>query len=155
MEVFTSYYAKAKNLDEKKYFFIGVSNSKPKWWNKQLLRLPEVFPAWEWVEGIKNGTLSEEKYTKKYMEALNKLDRIDIIQKIFLSAHNSSDKLDLQIRNVVLLCHETPDKFCHRHILADWIGGVKEFENVPKDNDADYETGENRIIHPSAAPERG
>jgi len=27
--------------------------------------------------------------------------------------------------NVVLLCFETPDKFCHRHLVATWLNAAK------------------------------
>lgn len=29
-------------------------------------------------------------------------------------------------RDIILCCYETPEEFCHRHILAEWLGGVKE-----------------------------
>lgn len=25
-------------------------------------------------------------------------------------------------RDIVLCCYEKPDEFCHRHILAEWLG---------------------------------
>ena len=133
MAVYTSYYAKAKDLSENNYLFIRISTSAPKWWKKPLLNMPELYPGWELVDGVKRGIIDEEEYTKKYIEALNKLDRPTIIEKIYLAAINSSSIPERQNRDIILLCYETPDKFCHRHVLADWIGKVKEFEDRDKD----------------------
>lgn len=29
-------------------------------------------------------------------------------------------------RDIVLCCYEKPGDFCHRHILAEWLGDVEE-----------------------------
>ena len=29
-------------------------------------------------------------------------------------------------RNVTLLCYETPEKFCHRHLVAEWLNNGKD-----------------------------
>jgi len=31
-------------------------------------------------------------------------------------------------KTVVLMCYETPDKFCHRHLVARWLGDVEEYD---------------------------
>lgn len=31
--------------------------------------------------------------------------------------------------NLYLLCYEIPKKFCHRHLLADWLNGALDKKN--------------------------
>lgn len=141
MTVYTSYYALAKELNDTDYIFIRISNSKPKWWTKPLLSLPEVFPEWRIVDGVKKEIISEEQYTTEYQKMLNGLDKNKILEKIYLTEEGQGYK------NVVLLCYETPDKFCHRHILADWIGGIKELpQDLIRKPDNNKEISTSRIL---------
>ena len=66
--------------------------------------------------------IDEMEYTSRY---LSQLDWVGI-KNILLKIHHFGD-------DVVLLCWEAPDKFCHRHILADYINRktkleIKEYE---------------------------
>lgn len=48
-------------------------------------------------------------------QVLGKLKPIDIINKIRkLSVENG-------FKEVVLLCYERPNDFCHRHLVAEWL----------------------------------
>jgi len=61
----------------------------------------------------------EEKYKRKYIyKVLNNLDPIE-----------TAKELDGKI----LICFETPEKFCHRHIVSQWFrdNGIDCFEIVP------------------------
>lgn len=50
----------------------------------------------------------EEYYTEQYYkEVLSKLNAKDVFKKLGDDA--------------VLLCWEAPNKFCHRHLVADWL----------------------------------
>ena len=60
---------------------------------------------------------------------LNRLDPANILSEIKEFAGDS---------NVYLLCYETPEKFCHRHMLAAWLNfsinaDIKEWEQENED----------------------
>lgn len=60
---------------------------------------------------------------------LNGLDPANILAEIKEFAGNS---------NAYLLCYETPEKFCHRHMLAAWLNfsistGIEEWEQKNED----------------------
>lgn len=65
--------------------------------------------------------LSEDFYREHYQaEVLNLLTR-DGVRQDLLSLTDGKD--------CALLCLETPGKFCHRHLAAEWLGAdVKEWE---------------------------
>jgi len=94
----------------------------PGWWKdgQRFRRLNAVAPLrlwWnEWHEKFKAGYESNESktwYSDKYRSTvLNRLDPTNILAEINKMAGNM---------NAYLLCYETPEKFCHRHLLAEWL----------------------------------
>lgn len=120
MQVYTSYYAKMKDLWWK-YGLVRISTSVPTWFPVELPSLPELYPGWELVSGIRSGSLSQEEYTKKYLEHLSHLDREAIWEKLV----QMSDAYERT--KMVLLCYEAPNKFCRRHLVAEWLGNVTEW----------------------------
>lgn len=115
--IFTSYYAKADRLDGVK---LSVSITTPGWadvdghWNA-------VKPDWHLIEKFKNDA-DEAAYTEAYNAKLAGLDLTEDI-KVLRGIRD----------NVFLMCYEAPDKFCHRHLLAEHINSkygldVREYE---------------------------
>ena len=58
----------------------------------------------------------EKHFTEKYIEKLDYLKSEGILDKYV-------DDLELRksFQDVVLLCYEPPEEFCHRHILAKYL----------------------------------
>ena len=69
----------------------------------------------------KNGEISWEQYTIEYIELLNRLEEIQSVYEFYSNIEIEEEK------EVVLLCYESGEKNCHRHILADYI---KEKNNI-------------------------
>ena len=68
-------------------------------------------PKYTWWKQWHDEHKSNQWFIERYYETvLNELDPNVVIQ-------------DLQAfgKDVVLLCYETPEKFCHRHIAAQWL----------------------------------
>lgn len=107
--VYTSYFAKAKNFDKNKFILCQISNSAPFELDGKL----SVFiPDWNTiVSPKKNGLIDEHEYKKRYLSQLNS-SRDSVLNIIKLLKTFNKD--------IILMCYESPDKFCHRHILADW-----------------------------------
>ena len=66
------------------------------------------------VKGSVDGdAIDDKEYTRQYLEKLNRLLANGTLESIIenLKAHDK----------VLLLCYEGKYKFCHRHILADFL----------------------------------
>ncbi len=107
--IFTSYYGNRKTRTED--IKIQISCTSPYKCDGEL----EIFyPPYELVNGIKTGKISEEEYTKRYLEVLE--DRKKDIDTIIPTLKEFSQEKD-----IVFLCYCSPKSFCHRHILRDWL----------------------------------
>lgn len=120
--IYTGYYSKVKVYIESGLVPVSISRTKPEF-IKEIDTIFQLAPEQNILWNYKNGVIDEMEYTSKY---LSQLDRIGI-REILKSIHKYGD-------NVVLLCWEAPDKFCHRHILADYINkrtnlNIKEYTN--------------------------
>ena len=119
--IYTGYYGLAHKYSGMGLKLISISVSEP-----PLMyidgKIPSLCPDKQILFDYKNGNIDEIEYTSKY---LDQLDRIGI-REILRFIHKFGD-------DFVLLCWERPDKFCHRHILADYINKrtkleIKEYE---------------------------
>lgn len=67
----------------------------------------------------------DAKYVERFnAEVLGKLDRNRVLADLAELA-GGNDK------TVVLMCYEKPDDFCHRHLVAQWLGDVEELRLGP------------------------
>lgn len=75
-------------------------------------------PTWDIVMGVKNGTITEEEYTKRYYDML-------------CEKHNSGSKLvvsqterfvsRIMKQDITVVCFCPANAFCHRHLLVKWL----------------------------------
>ena len=75
--------------------------------------------------------LSSDEYRKEFSKIL----KMNSPMKVYKD-------LEIMVRNdrkvaIALLCYESPEKFCHRHLVAEWFMEklgieVREFDYVPK-----------------------
>jgi len=106
MEIYTSYFAKAKELINAGITPISIAIGPPRWWNG--LRYTALAPTWDMVKG----DIGRERYIKEYNDILAKLDACAVLMEI-----NSLAKGN----DCALLCWEKPSDFCHRHLAAEWL----------------------------------
>lgn len=110
MNLYTSYFAKVKQLQEMGLKLVCVAGYAPKFYydTKGACFYPDLAPRRSWFWEWKNNHLSNDWYIEKYNETvLSKLDPMKVVE----------DMGD----NAVMLCYEKPGDFCHRHLIADWI----------------------------------
>ena len=107
----TSYFANWRNFPSN-YEQINISLYPPKGWNKGSLKL--VAPNASLLAAYKNNTITKEEYEKIYIKQLE--DSGLTPQKV----------KEMLPENTLLLCYEKKGDFCHRHILAEWLGDVEE-----------------------------
>lgn len=110
MEIFTSYFGRAKGLDVTRYFIVSIARFQP----KDFFAYPclALAPSVDLLRQYKNGlsrNLYEECYRRDVLESQN-------VHKIFenlaMLAHG---------RDIVLCCYERPFEFCHRRLLARYV----------------------------------
>ena len=107
--IYTGYYSKIKEYVDSGLTLLSISRTKPEF-AKSCIDIPQLFPSDKILWDYKKGKIDEMEYTSKYLNQLNELGVDRIIKMIQIFGDN-----------VVLLCWESPEKFCHRHILADYI----------------------------------
>lgn len=106
----TSYFYQLKNLTDD-FMSISIALTNPDYLHFDL-KLPELAPDYKLLRAFKTGVISEEEYIKVFNKQLDKLKATEIYEKILSSANG---------RTPVLLCHCGKERFCHRHLVADWF----------------------------------
>lgn len=120
MKIYTSYYANLKKISQSypEIVPISIAGRCPDWYlGAQYKKLaPKYWFFQQWKENHDN-----DFYIRNFRsEVLDNLDRT----QVWLDLHEISDGKD-----IVLLCYEKPSDFCHRHLVAEWLGtSVAELE---------------------------
>lgn len=106
----TSYFAMVKRLPSNA-FPISIAAKTPDWY--QGVCYNRLAPSFDILAEYKQ-IGDEKRYIRRYsQEILGKLRLSEVLDDLQLltPAHHST----------VLLCYERPEKFCHRHLVADWF----------------------------------
>ena len=118
--IYTSYFGKIKAIQtvDKTAVFCAICDGLPNWFNGSWYRkaAPKL-SWWKWWHDTYIGHYESKEaidyYTACYKNTvLDKLCKSAVIKELRDIADGN---------NLYLLCFETPDKFCHRHLLADWL----------------------------------
>ena len=101
----TSYFGNKKLKDYPKEQLVSLSARPP---IDDIRIYKPLCPSWNLVSNYKEGRINEQEYIKRYHEEyLNKLDS----KKVF-------DEIG---KDSIILCYERPEKFCHRHLVSQWL----------------------------------
>lgn len=108
----TSYFSKYKQGNG-----ISIAVGTPNWFKGE--KYPSLFPKWDFLNRYKQDG-DEVAYTQAYHEQV-------------LSKLNPQQVYD-DLKDKVVLCWESSEKFCHRHIVAEWLKNelgveIKEVDN--------------------------
>lgn len=107
--IYTSYFAKLKEFDPEKYYLVSIARVTPSWANVNISKT--LCPPWEIISKHKSGSITDDYYKNAYLSGLP-IDTPSVLEEF-------SNKIHPKI--LVLFCYENPDKFCHRHLLADFV----------------------------------
>lgn len=110
----TSYFFSPKLNENDK--LVSISGLFPPWFKKKYPNMRSydpLKPPKKLVFDYKDGLIPEEEYVRVYNEILSKLD---------------PERVYNILKDSILLCWETPDKFCHRKLVAEWIKEKLEIE---------------------------
>lgn len=103
MKIYTGNFANIKKYREANLFPISIALTARYFTGEKFRKLN---PEREWM-------MEEEKsYTPKFNEKLSKLCPLAIFEELRALS---------QDQDLILLCHEGEQDFCHRHLVADWL----------------------------------
>lgn len=112
--IYTSYFGQLKSIP-RDIVPIAICGKAPAWWSglqyRKLAPTPEALIEWK-REG--DTDLFIERY---YEQVLNKLNPAQVKKELL----NLSTYMNLRNRNVVLVCYEKSEDFCHRHLVEEWF----------------------------------
>jgi len=86
---------------------IAISCTVPKWYNGKHYK--SLAPEWSMVDAVKKDQMTREQYAVFYLDLLT--ERGITPEKVLAMIPDNS----------ILLCYESPNNFCHRRVLADWV----------------------------------
>ena len=109
--IYTGYFAKTKKYMEAGLVPISIAGKAPAFYEG--IQYKKLAPSFNLVYSYKSGEITSEEYIPLYYkEVLNKYTVLEI----------QSDLNSLsEGKDVVLLCYETPNDFCHRQVVAEWF----------------------------------
>ena len=115
MKIATGYFAKAKSYHDMGYALVNIALKRP-WFlaDNLVLHQPSIsLCPNEEILALKD---KPKEYEERFREDILKYRSpyevyLDLLR---ISKTTKADKL-------VLLCYESPEKFCHRHIVANWL----------------------------------
>lgn len=121
MKVYTSYFGNIRKIPLN-FSLLSIAGKTPEWFPGESLKIFAPKYDWwkEWHEKFHDtpdSYDSVEFYTKRYTETV--LSKIDVqqVRTMFENLRGTP----------CLLCYERPEKFCHRHLVADFLN-KNEFE---------------------------
>lgn len=115
VKIYTSYFGYVKKLP-KDIIPVAITAYRSSFWNG--FYYAPLGPSSSILNEYKSNP-DEIKYTERYNnEILSKLDRNKVIEDLSKFGDN-----------IALICYEKPDSFCHRHLVANWLGDVEEIIN--------------------------
>lgn len=110
-KIYTSYFSAINLLIERGYFnLISIAGTIPE--DFPCRKYLKLAPKYVWWKEWHDKHLSNEWYIDKYNETvLSKLNPIEVY--LDLTKNDTED--------AIILCYEEPKKFCHRHLVANWL----------------------------------
>ena len=111
----TGYFAKLKEYQEAGYYPVSISQYPPEFYKGDECKFFAPMPRL--LQDYKEGKCDDHMYEVAYRNNLKK-HASEILPKLREIANIAQSK---GYDTVIFLCFENNEKFCHRHILADYL----------------------------------
>lgn len=113
MVLYTGYFARTGVYVDHNLLPVSISASVPDGFDFPAFK--SIAPSWDLVHQYKDGLISVLDYTREYLGSLSEVSVNAVLE-------DCKNYLQYSKRDgIVFCCWEAPDKFCHRHLLADYI----------------------------------
>ncbi len=124
-KIYTGYFAQLKKYEDAGLTPISISRWSPKWYKGEECNI--LAPSSDLLTRYKNGQADDKQYIREYVTGLFTIDLKRLMEDL------SKD------RDIVLLCYEKNEDFCHRHLLSEFLRKkygmtVNEFDYTRKCN---------------------
>ena len=111
--IYTSYFSKIPDLVKVNIEPIIITSYYPPFIPERSLRHWDwLAPKWDAVAKHKHHDIGDEEYIEEYNKVLASIPT-DKLSYLASYARVGQD--------IGLLCYESPNKFCHRHLLREWL----------------------------------
>ena len=107
--IYTGRFVEIENYERIGFVPVSIAGEAPDYYKG--IQFKTLAPKYSWWKEWHDKHLSNEWYEKKYKETV--LDRLN--PKVI------ANRLQEFGQNVILLCYEEPDEFCHRQLVANWL----------------------------------
>lgn len=107
--LYTTYFAKLRDLPD---FItpVAICGKSPDWYRG--LQYKKLAPKWSFFSKWRVSR-DNHFYIQHFMEeVLDPLNPLEIHQELIELTNNS---------DIALVCYESPEKFCHRHLVRNWF----------------------------------
>lgn len=112
MKIYTSYFANRKIPED--IVKISISQFPPRGWSGPEYK--KLAPPQDLLKKIKEGNCNRDFYIAEFKEkVLSRLDKEEVKKEFEIISSG---------RDIALLCYEslkTPDDFCHRILVREWL----------------------------------
>lgn len=115
-KIYTGYFAGNGQWPDGAYP-IGITRFPPKTWYG--VNWSALAPSEELLRSYQNKQIDEYIFKLRYIKELE--DKLLTPEAVRRELEKISDTV-LGGGDIVLCCYEKPEDFCHRHILAEWLG---------------------------------
>lgn len=131
MNIYTSYFANIETLETDGLYCVSICNKIPSFFKGPNIEsvAPNDNILWEYKKSGKTDA-DKEHYRQRYINEV--LCAYRFHPEYFIQLLESFSKSEND-KDIVLLCYERPEDFCHRHLLADWLN-----EQLPDMNIEEY-----------------
>lgn len=103
---FTSYFSNLRSVPDG-YEVVSIANSCPPHFTGRSLKF--LAPNWDLVNGIKNGSVTEEEFRRAYFYSLE--NKVKGLEELLVDIGKG--------KKYVFVCWEGKSKFCHRHLVSE------------------------------------
>ena len=122
IEYYTSYFANPDLKKDSRALLVSIAGKPPKGYDgAQYKKLAPSWDIWsQWHDS--EDPDKNDRYTKRFKsEILAKLDPNEVNEDLLELFKLYYDKENRNYNKIILLCYESPDNFCHRHLVANWL----------------------------------
>lgn len=124
-KIYTSYFARLSKIRSEypHALIVSISRHSPRWlirW-KDYIPCEELSPSKDLLWAWKCDRMGKALYRLKYIEEIK-----PVFQQVMVRLYRLAKSRNCDV--IFLLCYEKPEEFCHRHLLAEMLGGVEEYK---------------------------
>ena len=124
--IYTGYFNRLNSYIKAGLVPISIAGKCPDFYKG--IEYKKLAPKYSFFIEYKNKQINSDQYTEKYNKlVLEPLDKIKIIEELNILADN---------KDIVLLCWEKPNEFCHRNLVSKWLSDlyiVQEYNTAKQD----------------------